>query len=49
MSGIILFNEMRKMFVKSRLRRVRTCDLNFLAEGLQALLLPEDCYVALSD
>lgn len=49
MSGIILFNEMRKVFVKGRLRRVRTCDLNFLAEGLQTLLLPEYCCVALSD
>lgn len=38
----ILLRQVRKVSLESRLRRLRTGDLNFLAECLQPLLLPEN-------
>lgn len=41
MNGAIFFDEVCKVPVERRLGSVWTCKLNTLAEGLEALLLPE--------
>jgi hypothetical protein len=41
MNRAILLHEVEEMSLKGRLGRMRSCDLDSLTKGLQALLFPE--------